>query len=395
MAVHQTLGRPAAGWADNFGGGLPTVTISGHTGWRGAAGGPDGMTAFQNLNKLIHTDYHAEKQKAIDGGIDPASVQLILVDMLDNLILSVAPVTFVLRRSRSRPLLFQYNISLQGISSKIDMAMVNDPVSALIGSPMSLLDALSKLQGAFEAISKFIKDVMHKALFYINSALSPFLYAISEFHTLTHKLLGFVGLAKNIFGSALDAASTFPLVDRYSGSMGGSGGTGGGSGGAGAGTGSAGGTTGPGTSSIQAEAELVAQTVQCLQAGENLFRVIGAHRAIPQDLAVEIMDMASAYHEGLCIIRKSIVPDEYYEQFEPLYGASNCSSTGGGRPASPLRDTNPFALLEEGAPYVRFSSDAAAALSLMGGADVLLNPPPIERMLDYTDRVVAGVEVLR
>ena len=34
VTVHQTLGGERLGWADDFGQGLPTINISGHTGWR-------------------------------------------------------------------------------------------------------------------------------------------------------------------------------------------------------------------------------------------------------------------------------------------------------------------------------------------------------------------------
>lgn len=126
--VHQTLGRKISGWVDNFGPALPTCTIVGHTGWRATGyNQEDGFAAFQSLNALVMQDYHAAKQKAIEQGADPAGVKLIFVDMLDDFAWSVVPMQFVLRRSKSRPLLIQYNITLQAIATDIDPQMVVTP----------------------------------------------------------------------------------------------------------------------------------------------------------------------------------------------------------------------------------------------------------------------------
>ena len=111
--VNQTLGREVSGWVDHFGEGLPSVSISGHTGWRDVAGsGVDGARAFDQLNQLVAHDFPAAKQAAIDRGSDPADVKLLFVDMLDDFAWSVVPTTFTLRRNKSSPLLYRYNISL-------------------------------------------------------------------------------------------------------------------------------------------------------------------------------------------------------------------------------------------------------------------------------------------
>ena len=68
ITVHQTLGRDRSGWADNFGAGLPTVTIAGHTGWRDTGTGEDGVKAFERLNTLVMQSYHAARQAAISVG---------------------------------------------------------------------------------------------------------------------------------------------------------------------------------------------------------------------------------------------------------------------------------------------------------------------------------------
>lgn len=149
VTVHQTLGRGPVGWVDNFGEGLPSVTISGNTGWRVAAGtGKDGFGSFEDLNKLVQRDYHAAKQDAIDAGQDPSRVQLLFVDALDNFAWSVVPTQFILRRSKSRPLLFQYQIALQAVSTDVAQPQRSAP------APVSQLSAVSGLSGASSDVSQ-------------------------------------------------------------------------------------------------------------------------------------------------------------------------------------------------------------------------------------------------
>lgn len=104
-SVMQTIG---GAWTDNFGAGVPTITLSGHTGWRPDGAGKDWETRFDMLYEQVFKKYHAgvaEKK-------DPEKVVLELVDVLDKRAAVVVPHSFVLKRNRSRPLLKQYNISL-------------------------------------------------------------------------------------------------------------------------------------------------------------------------------------------------------------------------------------------------------------------------------------------
>lgn len=144
--VHQTLGRDVAGWVDNFGPGLPSCTISGHTGWRYMAGAAeDGVGSFDRLNTLIAKTWHDKKQEAIQNSKDPATVKLIFVDVLDNFVWTVVPTQFVLRRSKSRPLLFQYSITLQAIDTGVESPAIDLPPSSDLG-PAFYASYLTKLK---------------------------------------------------------------------------------------------------------------------------------------------------------------------------------------------------------------------------------------------------------
>ncbi|HEX5678796.1 MAG TPA: hypothetical protein VFX91_12595, partial [Alcanivorax sp.] len=98
-AVQQTLG---GAWLDNFGPGIKSVNIGGHTGWRALYGDEDGFALFKRLNNTVFRLWHAKRAAAIEAGRDPDLIQLVFVDELDELVYVVAPLSFQLRRSKSR-----------------------------------------------------------------------------------------------------------------------------------------------------------------------------------------------------------------------------------------------------------------------------------------------------
>src|SRR3546814_6347174 len=118
MDVQQTLG---GAWADNFGPGIPTINISGHTGWRRLVGSiGDGEARFQNLKSTVFDQWHLKRRDAVQAGRDPDLVQLVFSDALDGFTVVVAPMNFTLRRSKSRPLLYQYPIPLTVLDQNVN-----------------------------------------------------------------------------------------------------------------------------------------------------------------------------------------------------------------------------------------------------------------------------------
>lgn len=142
-SLHQTMGRDVTGWVDHFGEGLPSCTISGHTGWRFNYG-MDGQLAFLALNKLVAKEYPAAIQRAINAGRSPDTVQLLFIDVLDGFMWRVVPMQFVLRRSKSSPLLFRYNINLQAVATQMDAARMIPLALGTISSGLSLMGGLLK-----------------------------------------------------------------------------------------------------------------------------------------------------------------------------------------------------------------------------------------------------------
>ena len=111
-SVQQTLG---GAWCDTFGPGVPTIVISGHTGWRKA--GPlteikDWESRFIQLHDTVYKKWHELIAAQVGLNKAPGTIKLYFVDVLDQRSVVVAPNSFVLKRSKNRPLLMQYNLSL-------------------------------------------------------------------------------------------------------------------------------------------------------------------------------------------------------------------------------------------------------------------------------------------
>lgn len=108
--VIQTLG---GAWVDDFGEGLTDISINGHTGWRG---GPlNGEAAFLSLRTGVFELYHQLRQLAADAGQDPDTVEMIWLDTLHLCSYRVYPISLQVRKSRTRPLLFQYQLRMTGL----------------------------------------------------------------------------------------------------------------------------------------------------------------------------------------------------------------------------------------------------------------------------------------
>lgn len=117
--VHSTLG---GAWIDDFGVGIKTIHLTGHTGWRGVL--IPGELWFLNFRELIYETYFSRRLAMSDSGKDPDEVRLFFVDTLNSIMAWVHPTEFVHKRSKSEPLLHQYSVKLavikeSGVSSLI------------------------------------------------------------------------------------------------------------------------------------------------------------------------------------------------------------------------------------------------------------------------------------
>lgn len=341
--VHQTLGRDTIGWVDHFGEGLPSVTIAGHTGWRPTGvSAVDGVQAFEQLHDLVMRQYHDAKQGAIDRGSDPAAVKLLFVDMLNGTTWSVAPMSFVLKRSKSRPLLMQYNITMQAVSTAIDNPLMVLPFGGDIASG---LGALGGILGTIEGYASSIIGTVGAAVAFVDRGLTYVANTVSRFTTTANRVLFTVN---DIVGSV------------------------------------AGGFT-----SLSNKAIAIATDIASV--GRNVFRTLSGIQGLPASIRADLSRIASAYNEVVCIFSNSLRPRQTYENYEGLYGASNCSSTTGGRPASSYSGQNAFALIQPSQDPITINSSAQSSIVVLKRADPVLSPMLFPEMSRHLDEIAGGI----
>lgn len=341
--VNQTLGRDLSGWVDHFGEGLPSCTIAGHTGWRySEAAGQDGLQAFDVLNQMVMRAFPAAKQAAINRGTDPGLVKLLFIDTLDGFAWSVVPTQFVLRRSKSRPLLFQYNITLQAVSTTIDHTIVVEPFFGNLSGGMAALDvSVGKIGGMVGEVDGLVS----KALAFVDGVIGPIAGAIKNF----------VGMANKVFGMV---NSVVRGVKNF--------------------------VSGVGN-------RLIAMAHDIARVGLNVFQTINNIRNLPADLKARIGRVAAAFNEVACIFRNSLRPRKTYEEYTGLYGASNCSSTTGGNQASPYANMNAFQQMQPEKDVATLNSNAIAGVSALGRMDPVLAPLPFQEIGRHMTNIVTGI----
>lgn len=343
--VHQTLGRVTQGWVDIFGQGLPTVSISGHTGWRTAAGsGMDGVESFEALNKLVMHDYHLSKQSAIDLGIDPDTVKLIFIDMLDGFTYSVVPMNFVLKRNKSRPLLMQYNITLQAVSTEVDNPVVLVPN---FGNFSAGLTSLGKVRSFLKNIQNQVRNWIARAVNAVNAVTAPIAGLVQDFVSLSNDVLSTVdGVLNDIRNGAGSVSNRLIGIARDLASV-----------------------------------------------GVNLFRTITSAQQLPSDLKANLGQVSAAYNEVVCLFNNSLRPRQTYENYTGLYGASNCSSTTGGRPDSAYASTNVFDLIQPERVPVTMTTAAQSSTASISRSDPVLAPLSIPELQRHLANITTGTNV--
>jgi len=339
-AVHQTLGRDAQGWVDHFGEGLPSVTISGHTGWGYKPGlGLDGFQSFEALNQLVVHDYPAKIQQAIDYGHDPAGVKLLFVDLLDSIAWQVVPMQFNLRRSKSSPLLFRYNIVMQAVSTSVDGGLSQffpDTGNATAG-----LNALDRALGRLEVVSVGLQGGILSALRSIAGVVTGYVNMAVKFlrqiQSVANGVTGFIGGA---VGYVVGIAKTIAQV------------------------------------------------------GREVFRTFASIVGIATAAKAAFVSVGAAFNEVVCIFSNALRPSAIYEDYTGLYGASNCSSTTGGRMPSAFSDQNVFALINpQDSQPVTLSGAAIRSAETIIKSDSVLNPMPAAEIGRHLNNIMGGMVV--
>ncbi|EAM1616328.1 hypothetical protein EU642_22080 [Salmonella enterica] len=341
----QAMGRGVIGWVDHFGEGLPSVNISGHTGWRTAQGsGEDGAQAFESLNNLVMHAYPDAVQNAIDNGQDPSQVRLIFVDMLDDFSWVVVPQQFILRRSKSRPLLFQYTMQLQCISTDLENPLMILPFMGSLSSGMKALNNVVKtIEGFGDTIEGWIQTAVNAK----NAVLSPITHTVKQFHQMSTRVFNTVNSVISTGKNAINGTAN----------------------------------------------DLIGIASDVAKVGINLHRTIANLQSVPQDVMHSIMRVAGAYTEAFCILNNSMRVRKTYQNYDGLFGASNCSSTTGGSQPSAYANMNAFALMNDRQKPITLDSAAQSSISSLGNADPVLAPMSVGELNRHATTVLNGMKI--
>lgn len=155
MQVVQTI---EGAYVDDFGRGLPKVTISGHTGWRlkkmlDGKGLLDGWTAFKALRNDIFR-FYTEARDETRSFIHNPDYELQWYNWGEGEYYAIQPEEFQLQRSASNPLLYQYSFPFTCIRdlSVGYNAGKGKPNVVQLGKTTSVKDAVAKMSVSISAL---------------------------------------------------------------------------------------------------------------------------------------------------------------------------------------------------------------------------------------------------
>lgn len=289
VSVQQTLG---AAWVDSFGPGLRTINISGTSGWRAKhANGRDWESEFKSLHDEAFKYWHIRRAAKIAEGGDPDKVRLEFVDTLDGIAVYVVPQQFVLKRSKSRPLLVQYNIGM--------MATADIAYSFPIQEPK--LDAKATLDSFDQTVADMVKlaEDMEAMADTISAAVTAVVQRVTKLLNAINRIMAAVQSIMKAVGSVIEAVST-----------------------------------------------IIKKVARALN---NFFAVLSALRNFPGKLTAMFKQAMGLCRNLLCLFKNGFKDAWKLEKYDDFNGAANCSSTNGGSGLSPLHNINGLTLL----PYPR------------------------------------------
>lgn len=336
MTVHHTLG---GAWVDNFGPGLAAITLSGHTGWRGGSDG-DGESRWRALRDTVFNGWHQRRKAAVAAGKDPSGIKLIYADALSDFAVEVAPLSITLRRSRSRPLLIQYSISMAAVDQNVLQLRYLQGAAATA-------NAATEAAGFFEAVERAINTItaaVESARAWVN-------------RTLVAPVRAFLARAARVMNAAVSL-----------------------------------------TRSVRALAgSVLSIPMMIAQAGMQLCRTIAAIITLPAAIMSDVIATGSAFFNCWCFLQRVTRSAASWTDFSDFFGASGCSSISGGRPVSPLSDINPWTALPQeerlSGVTVRLSRDAATAMARVAYSDPVLRPLPATALLETMRVLDTGFSV--
>lgn len=311
MSVNQTLG---GAWVDSFGPGLGTITLAGTTGWRGGFFA-SGEELFAQLREVVFKDWHKRRLDSVVAGQDPSAVKLYFVDTLDEISALVVPKQFTLRRSKTQPLLSSYQITLIEIGDGTASDDV-DKIIAALSNPLRFLLGLTGLGGTLSTIANYAQQGM--------AVLGAARAGFQALMDLPNTLLGpFISMARQAGGMLDGALAMFHST-----------------------------------------------LLDVSEAGRNATAALAADDTLSPLERFPLMQAAAAWNDINCTLANSFQTGRYFRSYDDLFGASGCSSTGGGDAASRYTagGLNPWdAVFPQEVAPVAVSAEAAAAIVTLKG----------------------------
>ncbi len=335
--VTQTLG---GAFIDSFGKGLPTVQISGHTGWRGRTAAEMGPAYFEKLKKFVYDDWHTSRATALKNNSDPDKIKLIFSDLLDNFQWVVVPMNFTLKRNTSNPLLSYYQMNL---------AWVSDYVAedyGVFSGIKSIDDILKSMDAALAKIDNFAAELESD----IDGFFDPITDGIKAAMNVAFKINQ---QARSLVGSGSR------ILDSVTGN-------------------------------------LINTATGLSYAAANMLGAIIAVGSFPEYAKFRLMNTKSAWMNLFCIFQNSIRPQRLLPNFNDVYGASLCSSTTGGRPLLKFQNANTFENvlpLNQSGTFT-MNNGAVNAMNQINGFDTVISPPSIGQLNALSLAISQGTQGL-
>jgi hypothetical protein len=258
----------------------------------------------------------------------------VFVDTLDKIISVVVPAVFSIKRSKSQPLLISYNIVLSVIVPQASEDYAAD-LERSGESPDSLTAGIDSLADSVNRLNSLILSAENWLEANIRGPILAFM-------RLTARAMEFVN-----------------LVNR-------------------------------GIDSITVLARDIAT------AGMTVFQVLAAAAEIPERILIRHMEAAAVFRNLFCILRNRFGDIGTYPDFSDLYGASNCSSTAGGSPLSPLRHENPFYPLTTptaGTPRISRTAEARESNAVLAMLDPYTQTMPSAELAFHAGRIATGTHI--
>jgi hypothetical protein len=337
LTVQSTLG---GAWADTFGVGVSTITLSGHNGWRGGILS-SGEDLFQQLQATCFTGWHQAREDAVSQGQDPDSVQLFFTDSLDDIAVLVAPESFTLRRSKTSPLLMRYSIKLVVLGPADGPVSAVDEIINALSNPLRWLSARLGLTQIIAQINQYVG------------------IARAVFGAAATAITNFVNVGVQLFASIADIAGQ--LQGQFTGAI-------------------------------------LSIGIVYARAASTAFAVLADDSTLSDSEMLPMSQLSSAFYDAACSMSNGFNQIDAFPDYAAMRGASTCSSTGGGDPASVFTVQNVSALgyvvPSISPPPVEVTSDAAAAMAALSGqSDPLTMTDQQIAVADLMRRIGSGVSV--